>query len=294
MWIGICVTQISSSFFLTGLAPNLLALSIARDTVQVTITWQEWFMAMLPAGVALTMLTPLLTYYIYPPTEKNFPAVPGWAAAELEKMGPISQKEIIMASLAIFALGMWIFGTKLMDSTLVSLVVLALMLLFGVVTWEQVISNKQAWNMFCWFGTLITLAGGLAQTGFLKWFATHSTTAMVGLPPMGVAFGVLVLFYFTHYFFAGVTSHATAQIAIMLTIGMTIPGMDIKYFTMFLCGSLGIMGILTPYGGAHNTIYFGTGYIKSSTFWLLGAIFGVFNFAVYSLFAVLWMPRVFG
>jgi di/tricarboxylate transporter len=148
--------------------------------------------------------------------------------------------------------------------------------------------------MFCWFGTLITLAGGLAQTGFLKWFATHSTTIMVGLPPMGVAFGVLVLFYFTHYFFAGVTSHATAQVAIMLTIGMTIPSMDIKYFTMFLCGSLGIMGILTPYGAAHNTIYFGTGYIKSSTFWFLGAIFGVFNFVVYALFAVLWMPRVFG
>ncbi len=294
MWTGVCATSITSSLFLTGLAPNLLALSMAKDAVQVTISWREWFMAMLPAGGLLVMLTPLVTYIFYPPTEKKFPEIPAWAEEELRKMGPISVKEILMTALALFALGMWVFGTKIIDSTLVSVVVLALMLVLRVVTWEQVTSNREAWNTFCWFGTLITLAGGLAQTGFLKWFSVHCTNLMAGLPPMGVAFGLLALLYFSHYFFAGVAAHTAAMMTLLFTAGMAIPDMNMKYFVMFLSGSLGIMGILTPYGAAQNTIYYGAGYIKSSTFWLLGTAYGIYFFVVYSIFAYLWMPVVIG
>jgi len=294
MWTGVCATSITSSLFLTGLAPNLLALSIAKDAVQVTITWREWFIAMLPAGGLLVLLTPLVTYIFYPPTEKKFPAIPSWAKEELDKMGSISVKELTMAALALFALGMWVFGTKLIDSTLVSMLVLALMLVFRVVTWEQVISNKQAWNTLCWFGTLVTLADGLTQTGFLKWFSVLCTNLMAGLPPMGIAFGLLVFLYFSHYFFAGVTAHTAAMMSLLFTAGLAIPGMNIKYLVMFLSGCLGIMGILTPYGAAQNTIYYGAGYIKSSTFWLLGFCYGLFFFVVYTIFAVLWMPAVIG
>jgi L-tartrate/succinate antiporter len=294
MWTGVCATSITSSLFLTGLAPNLLALSIARDAVQVTITWREWFMAMLPAGGILVAVTPLVTYIFYPPTEKKFPAIPAWAGEELEKMGPISARELTMTALALFALGMWVFGTKIIDSTLVSLVVLALMLIFRVITWEQAIGNKQAWNTLCWFGTLVTLAGGLAQTGFLKWFSTLCTSFMTGLPSMGVAFGLLALLYFSHYFFAGVTAHAAAMMSLLFTAGLAIPDINIKYLVMFLSGSLGIMGILTPYGAAQNIIYYGAGYIKAPTFWLLGFCYGLFFFAVYTLFAMLWMPTVIG
>ena len=292
MWTGVCATSITSSLFLTGLAPNLMALSIAKESVDVVITWQEWFIAMLPAGGLLVLLTPLLIYFLYPPTEKKFPDIPDWASRELTAMGPITVKEILMALLALSALIMWVFGTKLIDSTLVSIVVFCLMLILRIVTWDQVTSNKQAWNTFCWFGTLVTLAGGLAQVGFLKWFAAYCTTLMEGLPPMGIAFGLLVLLYFSHYFFAGVTAHAAAMMALLFTAGLGIPGMDMKYFVMFLCGSLGIMGILTPYGAAQNTIYYGAGYIKGSTFWTLGAVFGVIFFVVYTVFALFWMPLV--
>jgi anion transporter len=292
MWTGVAATSISSSLFLTGLAPNLMALSIARDTVQVTITWQEWFMAMLPAGGLLVLITPLIIYLIYPPTEKHFPDTPNWAREELAKMGPISFREMCMAGLALSALLMWIFGGKIMDATLVSLVALCLMVILRVVTWEQIVSNKQAWDTFFWFGTLVTLAGGLARVGFLKWFAEYCTTAMAGLPAMGIALGLLVLMYYSHYFFAGVAAHTAAMIALIFTAGLAIPGMDMKYFVMFISGSLGIMGILTPYGAAQNIIYYGAGYIKSTTFWALGAIFGTLFFIVYSISAVFWMPLV--
>lgn len=292
MWTGVTATSISSSLFLTGLAPNLFAVSLAQSTFNVTITWADWFMAMLPAGGLLLLLTPLVTYYLYPPTQKNFPDTPAWAREELRKMGPLSLREVAMVMLAVMALLLWIFGTKFIDPTLVSVLTLSLMILLRVVSWEDVISNKQAWDTFVWFGTLVTLAGGLAQVGFLKWFAAYCASHMQGLPPMMIAIGLLSLLYFSHYFFAGVTAHAVAMLPLLFTAGLSIPDMNMKFFAMFLSGSMGIMGILTPYGAAQNMIYCGAGYIPAKTFWTLGTAYGVFFFAVYLVFGLLWMPMV--
>lgn len=44
------------------------------------------------------------------------------------------------------------------------------------------------------------------------------------------------------------------------------------------CGSLGIMGVLTPYGTGPSPIYHDSGYVGRSAFRALGAVFGVIYF----------------
>src|ERR1043166_9349534 len=110
MWTTFATTCLTSWMFLTGLAPNLLALSLVKQTAKIDITWIEWFMGILPVGVLLFIFLPLLVYKIYPPELKSSPDVPLWAAAELKKMGRITFKEVSMALLALLALGLWIFG----------------------------------------------------------------------------------------------------------------------------------------------------------------------------------------
>ena len=78
--------------FLTGLAPNLLALSLVKTTAKIDISWTEWFMGIMPVGVLLFILLPLIVYKIYPPELKSSPEVPIWAAEELKKMGRITLK----------------------------------------------------------------------------------------------------------------------------------------------------------------------------------------------------------
>ena len=292
IWVGVAATSISSSLFLTGLSTNLLAVSIAQESFQVSISWTDWFLAMLPAAGFLALAAPLITYYIYPPTQKSFPDTPAWAKEELRKMGPMSRREITMGALAVMALSLWIFGSKYIDATLVSMVALGLMVLLGVVTWADVINNRQAWDTFIWFGTLVTLAGGLTAVGFLKWFSGYCSALMEGLPPMMVIVGLLALFYFSHYFFAGVSAHGVAMLALLFTAGSAIPGLDVRYFIMFLSGCLGLMGVLTPYGAAQNTIYYGARYIPARTFWALGTAYGLLFFAVYLLSGLFWMPMV--
>src|SRR5262245_25788965 len=92
MWTAFATTCLTSAMFLTGLAPNLLALSLVKTTSKIEISWTEWFLGMMPVGVLLFMVLPYAVYKIYPPEVKNSPDVPMWAAEELKKMGRVTFK----------------------------------------------------------------------------------------------------------------------------------------------------------------------------------------------------------
>ena len=74
-------------------------------------------------------------------------------------MGPLSRREIMLGVLVVIALLLWIFGGDIMDATTAAIVVISLMLLLKVVTWDDITANKAAWNTLAWFATLVALAG---------------------------------------------------------------------------------------------------------------------------------------
>ena len=110
---------------------------------------------------------PLLVYWIYPPEVKQGSEVPTWAAKELQKMGPLTRREILLGILVAVALLLWIFGGDIMEATTAAIAVIALMLVLKVVTWEDITANKAAWNTLAWFATLVALADGLTRVGFV-------------------------------------------------------------------------------------------------------------------------------
>jgi len=288
MWTALATTCVTSSMFLTALAPNLLALELAQKTAKVEFTWMQWFVAFAPVGIMLLVAVPLLTYFLYPPEVKSGEEVPKWAGAELQRMGSISRRESTLAILVIVALALWIFGGGFVDATTAALVVISLMLLTGVVSWDDVLGNKQAWNTLAWFATLVALADGLNRVGFVKWLATAIAGQMTGFSPI-VAMVVLVLaFYFLHYMFASITAHVTALLPVMLAVGATIQGMPMQTFAGALLLTLGIMGILTPYATGPSPVYYGSGYIPSGKFWQLGAVFGVIYIAALLVIGLPW------
>ena len=286
MWTAIATTCVTSSMFLTALAPNLLAAELIRKTVNVDLSWMQWFMAFAPAGVVLLLAVPLLAYLLYPPEVKQGSEVPAWAAQELQKMGPLTRREILLAVLVLIALVLWIFGDEYVNATTVALLIIGLMLVTRVVTWDDMLANKQAWNTLAWFATLIALADGLSRTGFVKWFADTMAAHMSGFPPAAAAVVLVLVYYFAHYMFASVTAHTTAMLPIMLSVGTTIPGMPMQTLALMLALTQGIMGILTPYGTGPSPVYFGSGYLPAGDYWRLGAIFGVIYLAVFLLISV--------
>src|SRR5262249_22846962 len=109
MWVAIATVCVTSTLFLTGLAPNLLATELVKKTAKIDLEWFDWFIAAAPAGILLLVSVPLLTYWLYPPEVKEGSEVSDWAAKELVKMGAVTSKEITLGVLVLVALGLWIF-----------------------------------------------------------------------------------------------------------------------------------------------------------------------------------------
>jgi L-tartrate/succinate antiporter len=289
MWVAIAATCITSSMFLTGLAPNLLAIELINKTAKVSFTWMDWFSAFAPIGIVLLLAVPFLAYVFYKPEIKGGNEVPDWAKGELAKMGGLTLREVELAVLVVMALALWIFGADFINATTVAIAVIALMVILKVVSWDDILANKQAWNTLVWFATLVALADGLNRVGFVKWFAETIGAQMAGFSPTIAMLLLVAVFFFTHYLFASITAHVTAMLPVMLAVGMGIPGLDIRTFALMLALTLGIMGILTPYATGPSPVYYGSGYIPSKDFWRLGAIFGVIYFAVFMLVAMFWI-----
>lgn len=294
MWTGIAACAVVSSLFLTANAPNLLGLELVAKTLKITVSWRDWFLGILPIGLVLFLLMPLLTYCLYPPEIKESEGADRWAAEALAKMGKISLKELTMALLAVIALTLWIFADKQINATMVAIVIFVLMLLSKVVSWDDVLDYRQAWNMLIWFGALVALADGLKTCGFLTWFAAAVSGMMKGLPVMWIVILMVGIYFLVHYMFASLTAHATALMPVFLAAIAIVPEMPLKLTAMLLCYTSGFSCLLTPYASGPSVIYYGSGYIKRADFWRLGAIFGVIFLAALLLIEVPYLSWYLG
>src|SRR5262249_16616230 len=150
---------------------NLLALQFVRQTARIDISMTSWVAGFWPIGLGLLLSVPFLVYKIYPPEIKKSVEIPAWAGRELEKMGRLSRRELLMAGLAVVAVGLWVVGRDIVDATTVALVAISVMVITGLVNWDDIVGYKAAWNVWALLATLVTLADGLNRVGFIAWTA---------------------------------------------------------------------------------------------------------------------------
>jgi L-tartrate/succinate antiporter len=280
MWVAFAATAVTSSMFVTALAPNLLAVGMVASATGQTITMSEWVRGFLPVAAVLVASVPWLVYKVYPPEVKRSLEVPVWAAGELRQMGPVTAREWQMGALSIVTVLVWVLGGAVLEPTTVALIAIALMLLLGIVSWDDVAGNRMGWSTLVLLATLVALADGMNKVGFVAWLARAAAQALSGLPALVVMGGLVALFFLVHYFFASLTAHTTAVLPVLLAAGLAVPGMPIRPFVMLSCYSLGMMGVITPYATGPAPVYYATGYISRRAFWSLGLFFGLFFLAV--------------
>lgn len=274
LWMAFATSCVTSSLFLTALAPNLLAVDLIHRAGGVEITWLQWFTAFAPAGVPLLVALPVIVYLLYPPGLKQSAEVPAWAQSELAKIGPLTPREYAVAGLALSAILLWIFSPHYINPTTVALAVISTMLLAGIVTWDDLVSNRDAWQTLILLATLVTLSDGLVRTGLVSWLAEAAGASLRGFSPSAAIIGLVLVYCVSHYFFASLTAHATAMLPILLALGLTMPDVEFEKLALMLVLTQGLMGVLTPYATGPAPVYANSGYITSAEYWRLGSIFG--------------------
>jgi anion transporter len=303
MWTAFATTAVTSSLFLTALAPNAAALSIAKKIINVDVSWSQWFLGFAPFGIPLLLLVPLLSYLVCRPEVKESPEIVEWSAKELAAMGPLSRSEWIMAALVLLAMFFWIcgsnpnislplLGSNFINATMVVFVVISLMLVTGVIVFEDIVSEKSAWEVFFYFTSLLTLSSGLNEIGFIKWVAEGYAKPLAGLSPTMGMILLVSFFFWIHYFFSSITSHTAAVLPVVLAVGTSIPGLSVSTLMLLCVYSLGLMGVISPYATGPAPMYFGSGYIGKRDFWKFGLIFGVIYFAGLILIVLPWLQLI--
>jgi DASS family divalent anion:Na+ symporter len=279
---------ITSAMFMTAMAGNPLIAELAAKTLNIQLSWGTWALAAIVPGLLSLIIVPLFLYVYYPPELKKTPEAKGIAAEEIRKMGPVTRAETIVAIVFVGALILWSTSqfTKL-DATLVALLAVGVMLLTNVLTWNDVIEEKGAWDTMVWMGALITLAGALAKLGFIGWFAKAVSTSMTGMTGL-VTLGILVAVYmYSHYAFASLVAHITAMYPAFIAVAAA-AGAPPYLAALSLGFVANLCMSLTHYAAGPSPIFFGSGYIDQGTWWKLGFFVSVINMIIWVGAGSLW------
>ena len=281
------INVLTSAMFLTATAGNPLIVSIASGQ-NIEITWGTWALACIVPGLASLIILPLLLYIIYPPEMKDTPEAPNFARDKLKNLGPLSIGEIVMLIVFAFLLFLWVFGEKWgIDATSAAIIGLTILLISGVLKWEDIITEKRAWNTFIWMAVLIMLSDQLSKMGITGWFGDKLQKSVAKLSWVSVFLLVSLFYFYAHYFFASMTAHISAMYGTFLVVAIN-SGAPPMFIALFLGVGSSLSAGLTHFGTGTAPVYFGTNYVTTGEWWRIGFIVSVVNLLIWGLLGGFW------
>ena len=283
MQIEYQANAITCAMFMTAMAGNPLVVELAEKTAGIHISWGSWAIAAIVPGLISLIVMPYLLYKLYSPTIHEMPHAQQMAKDELVNMGPMTRAEKIVLAVFVGALALWATSQFThMNATGVGMLAVMVLLLTNTLSWSDVLQEKGAWDTMFWMGSLITLAGALAKSGFIG-YVSNMAGAMIldaGLS-WTVAFGLLCLIYvYSHYAFASVSAHIGAMYAAFLSVAVVV-GTPPLLAGIALGALSNLMIPLTHYGGGAAPILFGAGYVTQGEWWKLGFIITTVNMVIW-------------
>lgn len=280
-------TIITSAMFLTAMAANPLAAQMAAD-MGIQITWGGWAAAALVPGLTSLLVVPLVLYRLYPPEVKETPGATRIAREELAEMGPISLDEWLMMFAFVLLLVLWIFGSRLgISSTTAAMVGLTVLLLANVLTWDDVLNERGAWDTLVWFSALVMMASFLNSLGLIPWVSERVGIYFAGIDWRWAFLGLSLIYFYSHYLFASNTAHVSSMYAAFLAVAVAV-GTPALLAALVLAFFSNLFSSMTHYGTGPAPILFGSGYVEVGAWWRLGFLISLINIAIWLGLGGLW------
>ena len=276
------------AMFLTGQASNPIIARFAQEVTGIEITYARWVIGSIVPGLLSLVLVPWVLYRVFPPEVKHTPAASELASEELKAMGRPKWSEWLMLLVFLLVSILWM-TSKLhgIDYAAVALLGISVLLITGVLDWEDLISEKAAWGVFIWYGGLLRMAEALGQTGITKRFAEASASLTTGWKWWLALASLLLIYFYAHYVFASITAHVTAMFTPFLIVILA-AGAPPYLAVLSLAYFSNLAASLTHYGTTPAPIYFGAGYTSQRTWWTLGLITSLITISVWSLVGFTW------
>jgi DASS family divalent anion:Na+ symporter len=278
---------ITSAMFLTAMAANPMAQSLA-SAYGIDITWMNWFQAAIVPGLLSLFILPLFLYIVYPPRLKKLTFAKKMAEEKLQDMGPMSRNEWTMSAIFILMLVLWIWGGAYgINSATTGLIGLLLLIFSKILSWNDILDEKQAWDTLIWFAILVSMAKFLQTFGFVDWFSGNIGALFKGIAWPKAFLGLILVYFYSHYFFASNTAHVGAMYAAFLGVAVFcgVPSL-LAALVLGFCSSL--FSSMTHYGSSACVVLYGSGYVPITTWWGLGLLVSVMNLLIWGISGAFW------
>lgn len=135
---------------------------------------------------------------------------------------------------------------------------LSILLVLGVLNWEDCLNEKSAWDTLAWFAILVGLAGQLTNLGIVSWMSNCVAKVLQSFSlSWPAAFVVLqASYFFIHYIFASQTAHVGALYSAFLAMHLA-AGVPALMSALALAYNANLFGALTHYSSGQSAVYFG-------------------------------------
>ncbi len=175
------------------------------------------------------------------------------------------------------------------DPTTTAFIGLSLLLLSGVLSWEDVLKEKSAWDTITWFAALVMMATFLNKLGLIAWFSQvlESGIGQLGWGWLGSCTLLLLAYTYAHYMFASTTAHITAMFGAFYAAGLAL-GAPPMLFALMMAASSSIMMTLTHYATGTSPVIFGSKYVTMSEWWKAGFVMSVVELLVFVVVGAAW------
>jgi DASS family divalent anion:Na+ symporter len=274
-------SAVACAMFYTGQASNILGANLALKLVGVRVTWNGWFVAAIVPGLASCAVVPWVVYRALRPGITRTPEAANFAALELMEMGRFSRAQWITLGVFLGVGLLWVTSAwHGLDVTFVALLGLGVLLVTGTMKWAECVAEKPAWDMFVWYGGLLRMGELLNATGTTRAFAEAVGGLFVGIPWAFVLIAILIVYFYTHYLFASITTHVLAMFPpfVVLLVGLGVPA-QLAVFSLLCVANL--TAGLTHYGTTTGPILYGVGYVSLRDWWRVGFLVSLANLAIW-------------
>ncbi|WIA16877.1 hypothetical protein OEZ85_013807 [Tetradesmus obliquus] len=292
-------TQPTSAMWLTGAAPNAMAIGLAHQQGVVLPggDWVTWVKGACVPSLLIMAVTPLAVFGMYKPNICKTPEAPKQARMKLKELGRVTYVETTTLTVLLIALGFWIGGSYVKPTPITTMAVafmaLSLLLLTGALNWDDCLACTFAWDTLFWIAILMSQSKALTEKGVIAYFAEGVSSSLIatGMPPVGMWMLLLIVYVAMHYLFASQSAHVAAMypafLAVMLRCGISpvLSAMSLAYIG-------NTMTAMTHYASAESVVYFSQRYYTVKAVWGVGAVMTLLNLAVWLAVGLGWFKAV--
>ncbi|WP_078038264.1 DASS family sodium-coupled anion symporter [Oribacterium sp. C9] len=282
------VAMSTAVLFLTGMASNAVIASTIKDVTGIELSWGLWFKAALVPGLIVLFVCPLLVYKLFAPEMKNFGDIRPLVDAKLEEMGEMKKDEKLLFFMFILAILGWVVGPKFgINMNVVAFGLLALELLTGIITWDDMMKDRTAWNMYLWSGAFFSLSNAINAGGFYTWLSgrIQSVLDLSALNGMVVLIVLLLLSFSVKYFFVSNAAYIASIYPIILTLGLT-TRVNLMMLSLMMAFFGGYGALVCNYGNGASIYLYGNGYVTQKDWYVKGTIMLFMIFGVFLLIGI--------